>query len=164
MFGRDLTFVLLQSKNRDLRRARFRQFAVATRFDTLWADYCPTLLFVANRATLPSKGAQNGCNRATPSSMPDQRLGPSGVARRPHYAMQYRIACGHSLDDVVLHVPLHIVDDVPANIPRALLPEYITEGPQKRSPQIAMTRNLRMLRLVTQIGQAIPLDGSYLSA
>jgi hypothetical protein len=37
MFGCDLTFGLPQSKSRDLRRARFRQFPVASRFDTVWA-------------------------------------------------------------------------------------------------------------------------------
>jgi hypothetical protein len=37
VFGCDLTFGLPQSKSRDLRRAGFRQFTVATRFDTLWA-------------------------------------------------------------------------------------------------------------------------------
>jgi hypothetical protein len=35
--GCDLTFGSPQSKSRDLRRDRFRQFTVATRFDTLWA-------------------------------------------------------------------------------------------------------------------------------
>jgi hypothetical protein len=33
-----LTFGLPQSKSRDLRRDRFRQFPVTSRFDTLWAD------------------------------------------------------------------------------------------------------------------------------
>jgi hypothetical protein len=36
-------------------------------------------------------------------------------------------------------------DDVPANIPRALLPEYITDMILKRSSQIAKIRNLRTL-------------------
>jgi hypothetical protein len=42
VFACDLMFGLPQSKSRDLRRARFRQFTVATRFDTLWAVCCPT--------------------------------------------------------------------------------------------------------------------------
>ncbi|MDP9651952.1 hypothetical protein [Paraburkholderia caledonica] len=63
--------------------------------------------------------------------------------------MQYRIAYEHSLrsapDDFVVHVPSQLVDDVPANIPRALLPEYITDMILKRSSPIAKIRNLRVL-------------------
>jgi hypothetical protein len=63
--------------------------------------------------------------------------------------MQYRVAYEHSLrsapDDFVVHVPSQLVDDVPANIPRALLPEYITDMILKRSSQIAKIRNLRIL-------------------
>lgn len=63
--------------------------------------------------------------------------------------MQYRVAYEHSLqsapDHFVVHVPSQLVDDVPANIPRALLPEYITDMILKRSSQIAKIRNLRVL-------------------
>lgn len=63
--------------------------------------------------------------------------------------MQYRVAYEHSLrsapDDFVVKVPSRLVDDVPANIPRALLPEYITDMILKRSSQIAKIRNLRIL-------------------
>lgn len=63
--------------------------------------------------------------------------------------MQYRVAYEHSLrsapDDFIVHVPSQLVDDVPANIPRALLPEYITDMILKRSSQIAKIRNLRIL-------------------
>jgi len=63
--------------------------------------------------------------------------------------MQYRVAYEHSLrsapDDFVVHVPSQLVDDVPANIPRALLPEYFTDTILKRSSQIAKIRNLRLL-------------------
>ncbi|WP_033379783.1 hypothetical protein [Paraburkholderia caledonica] len=51
----------------------------------------------------------------------------------------------HRPDDGHLHVPSQLVDDVPANIPRALLPEYITGMILKRSSQIAKVRNLRGL-------------------
>jgi len=37
VFGCDLKFGLPQSKSRDLRRDRFRQFPLASRFDTVWA-------------------------------------------------------------------------------------------------------------------------------
>jgi len=67
----------------------------------------------------------------------------------PLFAMQYRVAYEHSLrsapDDFIVHVPSQLVDDIPANIPRALLPEYITEIILKRSSQIAKIRNLRIL-------------------
>jgi hypothetical protein len=43
MFGCDLAFGSPQSKSRDLRGARFSQFPLATRFDTLWAKPGPTL-------------------------------------------------------------------------------------------------------------------------
>ncbi|MGY6122030.1 hypothetical protein ACW9YQ_16980 (plasmid) [Paraburkholderia strydomiana] len=63
--------------------------------------------------------------------------------------MQYRVAYEHSLrsapDDFVVHVPSQLVDDVPANIPRALLPEYIADMILERSSQIAKIRNLRIL-------------------
>ncbi|MDR7006631.1 hypothetical protein [Paraburkholderia strydomiana] len=63
--------------------------------------------------------------------------------------MQYRVAYEHNLrsapDDFVVHVPSQRVDDVPANIPRALLPEYITDMILKRSSQIAKIRNLHVL-------------------
>jgi len=65
------------------------------------------------------------------------------------FAMQYRVAYEHSLqsapDDFVVQVPSQLVDDVPANIPRALLPEYITDMILNRSSQIAKIRNLRVL-------------------
>ncbi|MFM0330081.1 hypothetical protein [Paraburkholderia strydomiana] len=63
--------------------------------------------------------------------------------------MQYRVAYEHSLrsapDDFIVHVPSQLVEDIPANIPRALLPEYITDIILKRSSQIAKVRNLRVL-------------------
>jgi len=41
-------------------------------------------------------------------------------------------------------VPSQIVDDIPANIPRALLPEYIAGLLRQRSSEIARIRNLRV--------------------
>jgi hypothetical protein len=37
------------------------------------------------------------------------------------------------------------VEDIPANVPRALVPEYIADLIQKRSPQIGKIRNLRII-------------------
>ncbi|RBB35801.1 hypothetical protein DPV79_27095 [Burkholderia reimsis] len=63
--------------------------------------------------------------------------------------MDYRVSYEHSLkdrpDDFITHVPSQFVENVPANVPRALLPEYITELILKRSPQIGKIRNLRIL-------------------
>lgn len=63
--------------------------------------------------------------------------------------MEYRVSYEHSLasapDDYIVHVPSQLVDDIPANIPRALLPEYIADRIQQRSPQIGKIRSLRIL-------------------
>ena len=48
-------------------------------------------------------------------------------------------------DDFVVKVSSQVVENVPANIPRALLPEYITELILSRSPQIGKIWNLRIL-------------------
>lgn len=63
--------------------------------------------------------------------------------------MDYRVTYEHSLgnapDDFIVHVPSQLVEGVPANIPRALLPEYIADLIQQRSPQIGKIRDLRLL-------------------
>lgn len=63
--------------------------------------------------------------------------------------MDYRVSYEHSLkecpEDFIVRVPSQLVDGVPANIPHALLPEYITELILSRSPQIAKIRRLRIL-------------------
>ena len=63
--------------------------------------------------------------------------------------MDYRVAYEHSLknrpDDFIVHVPSQLVENVPANVPRALLPEFITDLILKRSPQIGKIRHLRIL-------------------
>ncbi|MBN3777339.1 hypothetical protein G3O06_07180 [Burkholderia sp. Ac-20345] len=63
--------------------------------------------------------------------------------------MDYRVTYEHSLrqvpDDFIAQVASQLITDVPANIPRALLPEYITELILSRSPQIAQIRHLRIL-------------------
>ncbi|MFL9869926.1 hypothetical protein PQR37_37350 [Paraburkholderia nemoris] len=63
--------------------------------------------------------------------------------------MEYRVSYEHSLtnapDDFIAHVQSHFVDDVPANMPRALLAEFITDLILKRSPGIGRVRNLRLL-------------------
>lgn len=63
--------------------------------------------------------------------------------------MNYRVSYEHSLkgtpNDFIVQVPSQLVENVPANIPRALLPEFITELIMSRSPQIGKIRNLRIL-------------------
>jgi hypothetical protein len=63
--------------------------------------------------------------------------------------MDYRVSYEHSLksapDEFIVLVPSQLVEDVPPTVPRALLPEYITELILKRSPTIGKIRHLRVL-------------------
>jgi len=63
--------------------------------------------------------------------------------------MDYHVSYEHSLkddpDQFIVHVSSQLVEDVPANVPCALLPEYITDLILKRSPRIGKIRDLRIL-------------------
>jgi hypothetical protein len=63
--------------------------------------------------------------------------------------MEYRVSCEHSLtsapNDFIARIASQLVDDIPANIPRALLPEFIADLILKRSPQIGRIRDLKIL-------------------
>lgn len=63
--------------------------------------------------------------------------------------MEYRVSYEHSLASdpyaFIVQVPAQVITDVPATVPRALLPEFIADLIQQRSPQIGRIRNLRML-------------------
>jgi hypothetical protein len=63
--------------------------------------------------------------------------------------MDYRVSYEHSLasapDNFIVLVPSQLVSDVPASIPRALLPEFLADLIRQRSPQIGRIRNLRIL-------------------
>jgi hypothetical protein len=63
--------------------------------------------------------------------------------------MDYRVSYEHNLknapDEFIVQVPSQLVEDIPANVPRALLPEYITDLILKRSPRIGKIRYLRIL-------------------
>ena len=63
--------------------------------------------------------------------------------------MDYRVSYEHSLasapEDFIAKVPSQLVEGVPANIPRALLPEFISDLIRQRSPRIGRIRNLRIL-------------------
>ncbi|KGX30604.1 hypothetical protein AQ808_20700 [Burkholderia pseudomallei] len=63
--------------------------------------------------------------------------------------MDYRVSYEHSLksepEAFIVQVPSQLVQGVPGNIPRALLPEFITDLILQRSPTIGRIRNLRIL-------------------
>jgi hypothetical protein len=63
--------------------------------------------------------------------------------------MDYRVSYEHSLkrepDAFIVQVPTQLVEGVPPEVPRALLPEYITNLILERSPSIGKIRNLRVL-------------------
>lgn len=63
--------------------------------------------------------------------------------------MDYRVSYEHSLknapDEFIVYVPSQLVEDIPTNVPRALLPEYIADLILKRSSQIGKIRHLRIL-------------------
>ena len=62
-------------------------------------------------------------------------------------SMEVRISDGHSLarapEEFIVHVPTQIVANVPANIPRALLAEYIARLIIERSPSLARSATSR---------------------
>lgn len=63
--------------------------------------------------------------------------------------MEYNVSYEHSLasapNDFIVNVPAQLVTDVPATVPRALLPEFLSDLIRQRSPQIGRIRNLRIL-------------------
>ncbi|RQH05013.1 hypothetical protein [Paraburkholderia dinghuensis] len=63
--------------------------------------------------------------------------------------MEICVSYEHSLasapDEFIVHVPSQVVADIPANVPRALLPEFIATLIVERSPTIGRIRNLRIL-------------------
>ena len=63
--------------------------------------------------------------------------------------MDYRVTYEHSLatapDDFIVNVPSQLVSDVPANIPKALVPETIEKMILERSPRMGRIRNLKLI-------------------
>ncbi|WP_028227406.1 hypothetical protein [Paraburkholderia ferrariae] len=63
--------------------------------------------------------------------------------------MDYRVSYEHSLksepDVFIVRVPAQLERDVPANVPGARLPEYITHLILQRSSAIERIRNRRVL-------------------
>ncbi|MGP8433734.1 hypothetical protein ACT2FY_05475 [Paraburkholderia fungorum] len=63
--------------------------------------------------------------------------------------MDYRLSYEHSLasapNDFIVQVPSQLIVDVPATIPRALLPEFFADLIRQHSPQIGRIRNVRIL-------------------
>jgi hypothetical protein len=64
-------------------------------------------------------------------------------------SMEIRVAYEHSLvtapEEFIVQVPSQLVTDIPANVPRALLQEFIANLIVERSPGIGKIRNLRIL-------------------
>ncbi|MEM5329846.1 hypothetical protein VSR34_25075 [Paraburkholderia sp. JHI2823] len=60
-----------------------------------------------------------------------------------------RVSYEHSLasapEEFIVLVPSQVIADVPANLPRALLPEYLVNLIVERSPSIGKIRNLKIL-------------------
>jgi hypothetical protein len=63
--------------------------------------------------------------------------------------MDYLVSYEHSPssppDDYIAKIPSPVVKDLPANIRRGLLPEYIDDLIRKRSARIGKIRHLRIL-------------------
>jgi len=63
--------------------------------------------------------------------------------------MEYRVSYEQSLaaapDEFIVNVPSQVITDVPATMPRALLPEFIADLIRQRSPRIGKIRHLRIL-------------------
>jgi hypothetical protein len=77
------------------------------------------------------------------------KMASEDTLHREPATMEYRVSYEHSFtnapDDFIAQVPCQVVDDVPVNIPRALLTEFITDLILKRSPGIGKIRNFRLL-------------------
>jgi hypothetical protein len=84
-----------------------------------------------------------------PSAEGPVKIGAKRVTHWGLELMDYTVSYEHSLksdpDKFIVHVPTQLVEDVPANVPRALLPEYISELILKRSPQMGKIRHLRII-------------------
>ena len=61
------------------------------------------------------------------------------------YLVCYEYSLASAPDDYIAEVPSQVIEDVPANIPRALLPEYITDLILKHSAHIGKIRYLHIL-------------------
>lgn len=59
--------------------------------------------------------------------------------------MSYEHSLANAPDEFIVHVPGQVITDVPATVPRAPLPEFLTDLIRQRSPQIARIRHLRIL-------------------
>ena len=92
-----------------------------------------------SRATLP---AEPCTALRTPNALP-ANTSPNEIN------MEFRVSYEHSLasapDEFIANVASQVVTDIPANVPRALLPEFIASLIVERSPSIGKIRNLRIL-------------------
>lgn len=68
--------------------------------------------------------------------------GPLRIRARPPYSKETGWTTASATNTAV---PGQFVTDVPATVPRALLPEYIAGLIRERSPRIGRIRDLRIL-------------------
>jgi len=115
------------------------------------ADNGAQALTTDNSATLHE--TKSGVSRATLRPQPCTALRTINTLLEPtpvnEINMEIRVAYEHSLasapEEFIVQVPSQLVTDIPANVPRALLPEFISDLIVERSPTIGKIRNLRIL-------------------
>jgi len=106
-----------------------------------------------------AQGPKTGVSRATLRQPPRTALrtpnAPVATTSPNEQNMEIRVAYEHSLasapEEFIVQVPSQLVTDIPANVPRALLPEFIASLIVERSPTIGKIRNLRILSAVPSL-------------
>ena len=77
-----------------------------------------------------------------------RKLGVTTTFAKSWPIMNYRVSYKHNLEsapyDYIARVPSRAVEEVPANLPAALLPEYVTDFILKHSTRIGKLRHLRI--------------------
>jgi exodeoxyribonuclease V alpha subunit len=104
----------------------------------------------ASKRNVAGRSSPNGYRRnADPLRRALIKSGTEGSPSKVRTVMDYCVSYEHSLknapDEFIVQVPSQLVEDIPANVPRALVPEYITDLILKRSPRIGKIRYLRIL-------------------
>lgn len=115
--------------------------------DALRLSSCWLRAFFAEGQTAP------WIARFSPCRLSNQvGLTTTSVAHPPSQSapkMNCRVSYEHSLksapDAFIVWVPSQLVDGIPADVPAALLPEYITDLILQRSPTIGRIKDLRIL-------------------
>jgi hypothetical protein len=132
-----------------LPHSRRRAIELATRHRSQWRVKC------GGEPKQHFSNAQQGDRASRDTLLQHHALSPRALhalltITAPNEAnMEIRVSYEHSLaiapEEYIVHVPSQLVTDVPANVPRALLPEFIANLIVERSPSIGKIRNLRIL-------------------